>query len=163
SVPFAGSDLSSAMDATRRQGRHWWTLGLPPERWLEILLGLLVAFIFIGRPVVAEFPRADLVLEVIFSLVLASGVAAPTRSGSSWPIALIAVTTIVIGWAAWATWNLALRQLHNLVAVVYCLTLAGYVLGEVFRATEVRRHQIEGAIAAYLLLGLAWAFAYCLV
>jgi hypothetical protein len=37
------------------------------------------------------------------------------------------------------------------------------ILGQVFRSGPVTRHRIEGAIAAYLLLGLTWASAYALV
>lgn len=146
------------MDA-RRHRAGWWTLGWAPERWLEVLLGLLVVFIFAGRPLVAEYPQADLAVELILTLVLASGVAATTHRGGL-PIAIVAAVTIAVGWAAWGTRNLALREAHNVVALIYCGALAGYVLSEVFRATEVRRHQIEGALAAYLLIGLAWSFAY---
>jgi len=146
------------MDLRHHRGR-WWTLGWPPERWLEVLLVLLVVFIFVGRPLVAEFPQSDLAVELVLTLVLASGVAATTHRGGL-TIALIAAVTIVVGWLAWGTQNLALREAHNVVALLYCGALAGYVLGEVFRSSDVRRHQIEGALAAYLLIGLAWSFAY---
>lgn len=147
------------MDGPHHRTRPWWTLGLPPERWLEILLGLLVFFVFVGRPVVAEFPQADFTVEIMLTLVLASGVAATTHRGGA-TIALLAALTIAVGWIAWGTRLDVVRGAHNAVAILYCLALAGYVLAEVFRATEVRRHQIEGAIAAYLLLGVAWSFAY---
>jgi len=145
------------MDERQRHG--WRTLGLPPERWLEVLLVLLVAFIFVGRPLVAEFPRSDLVVELVLTLVLASGVAATTHRGGL-PIALVAAVTIAVGWIAWGTQSLVVREAHNAVALLYCGALAAYVLAEVFRASEVRRHQIEGAIAVYLLIGLGWSFAY---
>jgi hypothetical protein len=146
------------MEVLRHRGR-WFTLGWAPERWLEMLLGLLVLFIFVGRPLVDEYPRSDLIVELVLTLVLASGVAATTHRGGL-PIATVALVTIAAGWAAWGTQNMVLREAHNAVALVYCAALAGYVLSEVFRASEVRRHQIEGAIAAYLLIGLAWSFAY---
>jgi hypothetical protein len=139
--------------------RPWWTLGLPPERWLEILLGLLLFFVFIGRPLVGEFPQTDAVVEVVLTLVLASGVAATTHRGGL-TIAILAAITIAVGWIAWGTQVTWLRVLHNGVAILYCAALTAYVLGEVFRPNEVRRHQIEGAIAAYLLIGVAWSFAY---
>jgi hypothetical protein len=151
------------MEATRRRHRSWWRLGLPPERWLEILLALLVLFVFVGRPLVAEFPRADFAIELVFSLVLASGAAATTRATWSIGIAVIALVTIVVGWLAWGTESVLLRELRALVAVVYCATLATAVLAQVFRSSEVRRNQIEGAIAAYLLIGLTFAFAYSFV
>lgn len=145
-----------------QQPRHRvrsWTASWTPERWLEVLLAMLVLFVFVGRPVVAAFPQADLALEIILTLVLASGVAATTHRGGL-TIASIAALTIAVGWVAWGTRSAAVREVHNVVALAYCLALAGYVLSEVFRATEVKRHQIEGAIAAYLLLGVAWSFAY---
>ena len=146
----------------RRQRAEWWTLGLSPERWLEVLLGLLLAFVFLGRPLLAEYPQSDLTLEIVLTLLLSSGVAATTRRGG-WTVALLAATTIAASWISWGTHDALVRVVHNAVTMVYCLTLAGYILGEVLRANEVRRHQIEGAIAAYLLLGVAWSFAYNLV
>jgi hypothetical protein len=151
------------MDGTRRRSRSWWRLGVAPERWLEILLALLALFIFVGRPLVAEFPRADFAIEIVFSLVLASGAAATTRPRWSLAIAVIAVITAAVGWIAWGTQSEPLRGVRSLVAVLYCATLAAAVLAEVFRANEVRRHQIEGAIAAYLLIALTFAFAYVFV
>ncbi len=98
----------------------------------------------------------------MLTLVLASGVAATTHRGGG-TIAVLAAITIAVGWVAWGTQGIFLRVLHNGVAILYCAALAAYVLAEVFRATEVRRHQIEGAIAAYLLIGVAWSFGYNLV
>lgn len=146
----------------RRQRSSRWKAEWSPERWLEVLLAMLVLFVFVGRPIVAEVPQADLAVEIILTLVLASGVAATTHRGGL-AIAFLAAVTIACGWVAWGTRSAAIRELHNSVAMLYCLVLAGYVLAGVFRATEVRRHQIEGAIAAYLLLGVAWSFAYNLV
>ena len=41
--------------------------------------------------------------------------------------------------------------------------MALVVLAQTFRAGPVNFHRIQGAVAAYLLLGLAWALAYELV
>ena len=146
----------------RRQRSSRWTLEWSPERWLEVLLAMLVLFVFVGRPIVAEYPQADLALEIILTLVLASGVAATTHRGGL-TIVVVAAITIAVGWVAWGTRSSGVREIHNAVAMLYCLALSAYVLSEVFRASEVKRHQIEGAIAAYLLLGVAWSFAYNLV
>ena len=146
----------------RRKRTSRWAAEWTPERWLEVLLAMLVLFVFVGRPIVAEYPQADLALEIILTLVLASGVAATTHRGGL-TIAVVAAITIAVGWVAWGTRSSGVREIHNAVAMLYCLALAAYVLSEIFRATEVRRHQIEGAIAAYLLLGVAWSFAYNLV
>jgi voltage-gated potassium channel Kch len=41
--------------------------------------------------------------------------------------------------------------------------MAAVVLAQTFRAGPVNVHRIQGAVAAYLLLGLAWTLAYELV
>jgi hypothetical protein len=41
--------------------------------------------------------------------------------------------------------------------------MAVVVLAQTFRAGPVSVYRVEGAVAAYLLLGLAWAAAYVLV
>lgn len=146
----------------RRLRSSRWSPEWSPERWLEVLLAMLVLFVFVGRPIVAEYPQADLALEIILTLVLASGVAATTHRGG-FTIAIVAAITIAVGWVAWGTRSSGVREIHNAVAMLHCLALAAYVLSEVFRATEVERHQIEGAMAAYLLLGVAWSFACNLV
>lgn len=133
------------------------------DRWLEVLLGLLVLFVFAGRPLLDAVPAADPIIEVVFSLVLASGVAATTGGAASLAIGVLAATAIAAGWAAWGTHYLVLREIRAVVSLAYCSTLAAVVLAQVFRPGEVRRHHIEGAVAAYLLIGLAWTFAYNLV
>lgn len=77
--------------------------------------------------------------------------------------------------AGLATVALALLWLHHLVprdAVLFSayaasigflgLTTAG-VLARVLRAERVTSRQIEGAVAAYLMIGLLWGFAYTLL
>ena len=46
------------------------------------------------------------------------------------------------------------------LSVVCTATLAGFVLFRVLRKGEITLYRVQGAVAAYLLLGLAWTSAY---
>ena len=37
----------------RRKRTSQWAAEWTPERWLEVLLAMLVLFVFVGRPIVA--------------------------------------------------------------------------------------------------------------
>ena len=133
------------------------------DRGLEVLLLLLVLFIFAGRPLLAIAPEADLAIEILFSLILVSGVAATARgTTSSVVVTIFAVLNIIAGWSSWGTRLVWVREVHSGLSFAYCVLLAGIVLRRVTGRGEVTRHRIEGAVAAYLLLGLAWTFAYLL-
>ena len=63
-------------------------------------------------------------------------------------------------WAAWFDPTGSLAGWRPASTAVVLLLLALVVVSSVLRAGTVTRHQIEGAIAAFLLLGVAWANAY---
>ena len=60
----------------------------------------------------------------------------------------------------WGPFSIQATAAAGLVSVA---AMALVVLGQTFRAGPVNVHRIQGAVAAYLLLGLAWALAYELV
>ncbi len=51
----------------------------------------------------------------------------------------------------------------NVLSMLLVAILTGLVLEHVFREGAITGDRIRGAVAAYLLLGLVWAFAYALV
>src|SRR5262249_54268134 len=50
-----------------------------------------------------------------------------------------------------------------LFSSLFCAILAMVVLAQVFRAGVITSQRIQGAVAVYLLFGLAWAFSYQLI
>jgi hypothetical protein len=139
--------------------RFWET-----DRGLSALLFFLIALIFLVpvSGLVDHFGR--LVIDAVFTLLMFAGVTSISKQRSA---------TIVVGAIVFAA--LAIRWIGRLapspdteVAIAVSglasiVTLAIVVLAQVFRAGAVNRHRILGAIAVYLLLGLAWAEAYSAV
>jgi hypothetical protein len=126
---------------------------------LSVFLGLLVLFLFVLPPLVEpERSGRSLVVDLGFSALLLAGVAAL----STRPAVRAALFALVLGATAvrWGPFSIQATAAAGLVSVA---AMALVVLGQTFRAGPVNVHRIQGAVAAYLLLGLAWALAYELV
>ncbi len=70
---------------------------------------------------------------------------------------------ITVRWLAWLwpTPSLQLSEITSSLAAI--LTVAVVLLSQIFRSGRVTLGRIEGAIAVYLLLGVAWTYAYRIV
>ena len=140
--------------------RGFWST----DRSLSLLVLSLALLIFLVLPLQQIDVAGRLLITLFFSFLLISGVGAVAKS---------ARTTAVVGGLVLA--SLALRWLRLglgagslvvpdvLFSSLFCIVLAAVVLAQVLREGPVTFHRIEGAVAFYLLLGLAWAFAYELV
>ena len=125
------------------------------------MLALLVLLILIVQPL-GELGVVGRVLTTIyFSVTLISGVwtVAGTRRGVVAVGALVLAGLLVRAMQLWRG-NDSFLVSSALVSCVFCVVVAAVVLAQVFRAGPITFHRIRGAVAAYLLLGLAWAFAY---
>lgn len=132
---------------------------------LSILLALLVLFTFVLPPFISHRSANSPVAAVLFSCLLVAGVATVMQQ-RRWVVAIVVVAVVLalpLRWAAWfepggvfARWSVAAETFA-------LVTLALVVLGMVLRPGTITRYRIEGAVAAYILLGLAWSGAYELV
>jgi hypothetical protein len=140
--------------------QHFWST----DRGLAALLGSLVVIIFV-MPVLRASPVvAVVIVQVLFGTVVFSGLTTVTASR----VARIAcgagfLAAIALHWVdqfhpgfGLAVWG-ALGRLFS----VCLLTLL--VSRQVFAAGRVTVQRIAGAVAVYLLLGLAWAGVYELI
>lgn len=134
------------------------------DRGLTVLLGFLVLFLFVGYPLIEFYPVAKLLVDLLFTMILISGVVATAKS----PRLTIVITAL-------AAMSLCMRVLRYqspsvfseasecFSAIIFLGLLTSLVLYQVFRDGPITRQRIEGAVAVYLLLGLAWGFAYSLI
>jgi len=88
-------------------------------------------------------------------VLLLAGVAAVSRHRAVRALLFVLVVgALVVRWGPFSAPATAAAALVTVVAMTFV------VLGQAFRAGPVNVHRIQGAVAAYLLLGLAWALAY---
>jgi hypothetical protein len=127
---------------------------------LLIALGLFLAF----APFVEEMKGGDLIVTILLSLVLLSGVVAVAARKRIFYIALVLLApAIVFRWMNYF-WP---HMVHPAVFLTAGLVLIGFVVANllrfVFRAHSVNADVLCASISAYLMLGLMWTTAYWLV
>jgi hypothetical protein len=132
--------LSRPWRALRRFWEH--------DPGLSILLGLLLLLVFVIPPFMDPGEERAPVVDAVFTLLLFAGVAG-LRVGPG-VRALLLVVALVAAVARW--WPGAGAAATALVVLV-----------QTFRGGPVSVHRVQGAVAAYLLLGLVWGYGYELV
>ena len=136
--------------------RRFWERDLG----LSIVLALVILIVFVLTPLVAPpmGQRAPLI-DLAFSLLLLAGVAGlKARAGVR--VALLSLVVAAVAVRLWPSSTAAATAAASLASLGL---MAMVVLVQAFRGGTVNLHRIQGAVAAYLLLGLAWAYAYELV
>ncbi len=140
--------------------RFWST-----DRSLTVLLGLLFINIFVLNPL-SELGvlRAFFLRDLLFSLILISGVMAVAKSRFITLLSVVfAIATFLVRWVKNFVPGTGLMTLDTFLSIVFLGLLAVVVLLQVFREGPITMQRISGAVVVYLLLGLIWAFAYKLV
>jgi hypothetical protein len=132
------------------------------DRGLSIFSALLVVVIFVIPPFLVPGSGRALAGDVAYALLLVSGVRALGERGLVRRVLLpVALATLAADLGGWLlpvphSWALGMRLLSLLLFLVV-------VLGQTLRAGPVTFHRIQGAVAAYLLLGVLWAHAFALL
>ena len=134
------------------------------DRGLSAMLALLVILIFVVQPLGDIGVTGRAVTTLFFSMMLISGVWAVggTRGPARIVGAVVLAGLAVRGLRLWLGSG-SLVVPNAVVSLVFCVVVALVILAQVFRAGPITFHRIQGAVAAYLLLGIAWAFAYEMV
>jgi hypothetical protein len=132
------------------------------DKGLSIFSVLLLVVVFVLPPLLPPGSGRSLAGEVFYALLLISGVRAlAQRRLGRFVLMPVAAITIVVSLMScilpvpepWVRGTSLLSLLLFLVVV----------LGQTLRSGPITFHRIQGAVAAYLLLGVIWAEAYALV
>lgn len=162
--PKFSSILLRRMPQTAAKHAHHSARHLAKETWeaqanLSFFLGLLVVCVFVLPLTQIVEQHLNVYGDIAYSLVLISGIAIGWgRSRLFYVGAVIGVAGLAMRWLSWRSPLAAmLREPATLAAI---LTLIVILLVKVFQRGPVSGSRLQGAIAAYLLLGLGWAHAY---
>jgi len=122
-----------------------------------------IALLLLAQPF-ATGRFADRTLDLLLLVTLVSAILAFSHQRSRLITGLVLVALLQAG-----TWYRSWTGMHELSVPhsLLCLACFGYftalVMNDVFRARSVSTDTICGALAAYLLLGIWWSFAYALL
>ena len=131
------------------------------ERSLSLLAAVIVLSTFVIGPLTSPVGLGKVVLALAYLAILVTGIATVPHT----LVSKIAIYTVALlsagGWllALWDDRNLA-QAGRTLSSAVFSLLLSGVVFHHIFRSGHVTVHRISGAVAAYVLIGLVFAFLY---
>jgi Ion channel len=152
--------VSSLLNNDLKRFLRFWS----EERSLTALLILLLLEMFVILPVTRGNHVLALIGLPLFALMLLAGLLTMARNRILQTVSGIFVVSalslrvyrVVSGVPGILHWD----------ALLSALSIAGMVvvaLWQVYRAGPVTGHRIRGAIAAYLLIGITFAYAYMLI
>ena len=128
---------------------------------LTAFLIVLVLTVFIIAPLGRLTTIGALLISLFFSFLLISGVAAVAEHRTQTLLAAGLVTiTLGFRWMAYLIPSPGIESAGACLLIACLGLMTGVVLFQVFREGPITWHRIQGAIAAYLLLGLTWGVAY---
>ncbi len=131
------------------------------ERSLSVLAGVVLISTFVIGPLIRPEGIGKAVLTLASLALLASGLAAVPRRGLALRVVTALAVLSVLGRAAALLAPGDLADLgRKITGALFCLLLAVLVFERIFRAGHVTIHRISGAVAAYLLIGVVFAFVY---
>jgi hypothetical protein len=137
------------------------------ERNLSVLLGLIVFdfFVLTSLPgLIGEKHILTLLNNLVFSLLLLFGVLALTRHKSIQSLfALIVALIVIVRWMRVITGLIWLAEWDIILSIISSTAFVMVILGHVFRDGPVTTYRIQGAIAAYLLIAMAFALSFFLI
>ncbi len=126
-------------------------------------LAILILFI-VSAPFVQKLPNGPFIDGGILTWLLISGVLAVGRSRRILLVAVLLVAPVVIGrWAHQLEPTKVPHGFFLVPALVFIAFLIGHLLYFILRAEHVNAEVLCAGLSAYLLIGLAWMFAYLLV
>jgi ion channel len=134
------------------------------RRFSAVQLLIALAVFFACAPLVEEIKGGDLIISILFSLLLLSGVLAVADSKRVLIVAVVlAIPAVGCRWINHFRPDLV----HPAVFLVCGFFLIAFVVARLLRfilqATSVTLEVLCASISAYLMLGLMWTIAYWLV
>ena len=131
------------------------------ERSLSALAAAVLVSTFVIGPLTRPAGSGHIVLTLAYLAILASGLAAAERRGATFRVVLgLALLSVLGRGAALLAPGETAEVARKLTSAMFCLLLSAVVFERIFRAGRVTLHRISGAVAAYLLIGLVFAFVF---
>ena len=128
-------------------------------RFLFLLISILLFFVI--RPFLTERVGIAYLMEIFLLLIFLSAVYAIRQKKSVFILALFLVLVMeILQLYSYLKGIPSLDMLSNILGGLLLAYTAAIILFHLFREDRITGDMIMGAICAYFLMGLVWAFAY---
>lgn len=139
---------------------HFWD----EEHSLTVLLILLVLEVFIVVPAIWVGHALDILGIFVFSFLLLAGLLTMARQRTLQTVSgVFVICTIAVRLARSVFGVSGLLPWDALLSILSVAGMIIVVLWQVYREGPVTGHRVRGAIAAYLLIAILFAFSYTFI
>jgi hypothetical protein len=141
--------------------RDLLTCGWQSQANLSFFLFLLVVVAFVLPAMGIEKSNLPIYADIAFSVALVVGAAIAWQNRTLFTLTfVVSIVAIAVRWATlWTRTNpVMLWRASTGLAAILMITVV--LFWQVFRSGPVTAMRVQGALAAYLCLGFAWAHAY---
>jgi hypothetical protein len=139
------------------RGIRDWISEIEQQPFFFLLAAILLQIVV--APWVGDSAEPSLGLNIVYSLILASGLWAASGSRSGlWVGLTIATPALVLRWSAYAYPSLEGAAL--IAGLVFVAFVSWQVLKAAARAKRVHADTVFAGLCVYLLAGVGWTYAY---
>jgi hypothetical protein len=133
------------------------------DQSLTFFLAILILIIFVVFPLAGLGWLGKIIVDLVLSILLISGAVATTRSRTlTILVVLLTIAGLIVHWTGAYAPKFGHPILESALLLACLLAFAVITLIQVFSPGAITVHRVLGAIAAYLLIGLMWSYAYFL-
>jgi len=123
-----------------------------------------LVLLYVTAPFIEHLPDGILIEGVLMTLVLLSAVLAVSSRRRVLVLALgLVIPAITAKWVSYWRPDLLFAEIFPVTGLLFVFFVVVHLFRFIFRAPRVDSEVLCASVAAYLLLGLLWAFAYILV
>jgi len=152
--------VSSSLHHDLKRFLRFWS----EERSLTALLILLLLYMFVILPTTRSSQVFALIGLPLFALMMLAGLLTMARTRILQTVSGIFVISAVSVRVSRVVFGVpGILQWDALFSILSITGMVVVVLWQVYREGPVTGHRIRGAIAAYLLIGMSFAFAYAVI
>jgi hypothetical protein len=131
------------------------------DQSLTFFLAVLILIIFVVFPLAGLGWLGKFIVDLVISILLLSGAVATKRSRTlTILVVLLTIAGLAVHWTGAYVPKFGHPILEAVLLLSCLLAFALITLVQVFSPGAINLHRVLGAIAAYLLIGLVWSYAY---
>jgi len=128
------------------------------------LLLILILLKFILCPFLEGFIGIDILMDILFSLILISGIYAISEKKLVLIIGLLIILPILAAqWSLYFSKNPSLALVHRIFGAIFFAYVLIIMISYLFKKKNVTIEVITNAISVYFLIGLTWTFVFSLL
>jgi hypothetical protein len=134
------------------------------RRYSAIELLIIIAAFFVSFPFIENLQSAPLLEAILLTVVLLSAIVTISKRRRVFVVAIILAIPALIGrWINYSRPDLLPPEIYLVGAIIFVVFIIANLLRYILTAPEITLEVICESLCVYLLLALAWTFAYWLV